>query len=212
VPQNKDLKKLVRERMQQTGERYTEALAHFTPGHRLEPLSSAWFMAGDHPDSYEFGLLATHDGPEGARVVRLRYKGGDDAGFGTMIQSFGARKHLAHRVRLHARVRCADVTGWAGLWMRVDDARNHMTALDNMRGRALSGTTGWTHADVVLDVGADADSIHFGVLLCGRGAIDVADLGFEEVDDTVGATSIGQLAEEPRDLDFEPRSHDTIVS
>src|SRR5947208_1415143 len=86
--------------------------------------------------------------------------------------------------------------------MRVDDGNKKPIAFDNMQNRALTGTTDWRSAAVVLDVGADAVSIHFGVLLAGRGAVDVAKLGFDEVDGTVAPTSPTRLADEPQDLDF----------
>ena len=38
-----------------------------------------------------------------------------------------------------------------------------------MYDRPLGGTTGWTEAANVLDVGQDAASVHFGVLLSGGG-------------------------------------------
>ena len=167
MTQNKDLKKLVRERMQQTGERYTEALANITKAVPLEPVPHPWFMGGERPGDYRGG-----------------------------------------RVRVHAQLRSFDVSGWAGLWMRVDDTSGRTAAFDNMQDRALSGTTDWQSAAVVLDVTAHARSIHFGVLLTGGGAIDVTRLGFEEVDDSVAPTD-SPLATGPLGLDFSASSPDS---
>jgi hypothetical protein len=47
------------------------------------------------------------------------------------------------------------VTGWAGLWLRVDGS-NGMLVLDNVEDRALHGTTDWTQASIVLDVAEQA--------------------------------------------------------
>jgi hypothetical protein len=44
-----------------------------------------------------------------------------------------------------------------------------MEVLDNLQDRPLRGTTDWTEAANVLDVGEDAASVHFGVLLAGAG-------------------------------------------
>src|SRR5215469_16156976 len=44
MPRNKDLKRLARARMAETGERYTQALTHLLSQPVLEPLSAAWFM------------------------------------------------------------------------------------------------------------------------------------------------------------------------
>ncbi|GAA2037705.1 hypothetical protein GCM10009839_43800 [Catenulispora yoronensis] len=204
MTQNKDLKKLVRERMQQTGERYTEALANITKATPLEPVPAPWFMGGERPGNYEFGLLPSSVSYQTARTVRLRSKGSGGTGFGTMMQSFTAGDYRGRRVRLHAQLRSLDVSGWAGMWMRVDDTSSKGAAFDNMRDRALSGTTDWQPAAVVLDVTADATSIHFGVMLTGGGAIDVARLDFEEVDDSVAPTN-SPLATGPQGLDFNAR-------
>ena len=56
MPQNKDLKRLVRARMAETGERYTEALTHVLSLTMLERLPSAWFITGDRSADYEVGL------------------------------------------------------------------------------------------------------------------------------------------------------------
>jgi len=42
VPQNKDLKRLVRARMAETGERYTQALAQVLSQTRLSTWARAW--------------------------------------------------------------------------------------------------------------------------------------------------------------------------
>ncbi len=42
MPQNKDLKRLVRTRMAETGENYTQALTHLQGQAALEPLPAAW--------------------------------------------------------------------------------------------------------------------------------------------------------------------------
>jgi len=47
VPQNKDLKRLVRARMAETGEHYTQALAHLRGLPDLEPFPTAWHLTGD---------------------------------------------------------------------------------------------------------------------------------------------------------------------
>jgi hypothetical protein len=76
--------------------------------------------------------------------------------------------------------------------------------LDNMEERALHETTGWTEAANVLDVAADAASVHFGVLLAGAGAVDLAAPRFEAVSGDVPVTKapVRPLAAEPQGLDF----------
>lgn len=73
-----------------------------------------------------------------------------------------------------------------------------------MRDRPLRGTAGWTEAANVLDIGAEAASAHFGVLLAGAGAVDLARPRFEVVGPDVPVTELmgRPLAAGPQGLDF----------
>ena len=53
MPQNKDLKRLVRARMAETGEHYTQALAHLQGLAELEPLPAPWHITGSQAPDYE---------------------------------------------------------------------------------------------------------------------------------------------------------------
>jgi hypothetical protein len=203
VPQNKDLKRLVRARMERTGERYTEALAAILAQTKLEPVPAPWHMAGDRPADYEAGLLP--DIHDGNRVVQLRLRPGiaDPSGFGTLMQSISGSRYLGHRIRFSATVRAFEVTGWAGLWMRVDVDQTIAAAFDNMQDRALRETTDWTRPSIVLDVDDKATSVHFGIMLDGAGAVELTRPRFDEVDDSVPVTGTGgPLPAEPQALDF----------
>src|SRR5580692_11283978 len=156
VPQNKDLKRLVRTRMAETGENYTQALSHLQDPEALEPLPSAWHMTGSQAAEYEAGLLpgVTYDGDRIARL-RLRPAVAEPSGFGALVQTIAAPRYVGCRVSFSAMVRASEVTDWAGLWMRVDGPGG-MLVLDNMQDRALRGTTDWTRAAIVLDVAEHA--------------------------------------------------------
>lgn len=203
MPKDKDFKHLVRERMSETGKRYTEAREEILARPKLAPIPKPWFMAGDSPVEYEFGLLPDSITQDGSRVVRLRLREGVESpgGFGTLMQSVRADRYLGQRVRFSAMARAVEVTGWAGLWMRVDGP-NGMAAFDNMLRRALRGITDWARADIVLDVLQDARSIHFGMLLVGGGAADFSRASFDVVDDTVPETTEEIMSSEPAALDF----------
>jgi hypothetical protein len=203
VPQNKDLKRLARARMAQSGENYTQALTALLGETRLDPLPDGWHMSGSHRADYEAGLLPRDCAYEGKRAIRLRFRAAVPAGFGTVMQSFDAARYRGRRVRFSAVLRGQEITDWAGTWLRVD-TESGTTALDNMQDRALSGTTAWTEAANVLDVGEDAASVHFGVLLAGAGAVDLARPRFEVVGTDVPVTLIPRkpMAAEPQGLDF----------
>jgi hypothetical protein len=204
VPRHKDLKRLVRARMAQTGENYTQALTALLGEAGLDPLPDGWHMAGSRPADYEAGLLPRACAYDGKRVIRLRLRAdGSAGGFGTVMQSIDAARYRGRRVRFSAMIRGQEITDWAGAWLRVDTA-NGARVLDNMQDRPLRGTTAWTEAANVLDVGEDAASVHFGVLLAGAGAVDLARPRFEVVgaDVPVTRTAKRPLAPEPRGLDF----------
>lgn len=226
MPENKDLKRLVRARMAATGERYTEALAHLVaeqtrraaevtdnavpakPTTALAPLPG-WFMAGGTPAAYEFGLAADPT-PEGLPVASLRARAQTEdrleaASFGTMMQSMSARRYCGARLRLAGLIRTSAVD-WAALWLRVDGPSGTL-AFDNMRDRAPHGTTDWAEAEVALDVPQQATTVNFGFLLTGPGAADVAGLSLAIVDETVAVTGYGapEVPDSPQNLDFATR-------
>jgi hypothetical protein len=205
VPQNKDLKRLVRARMAETGENYTQALTHVQGLPDLEPLPAAWHITGSRAQDYEAGIL-----PEvtygGDRIAQLRLRPAVDkpTGFGALVQTIASPRYVGRRVRFNAVMRTRGVTDWAGLWLRVDDA-NGTLVLDNMQDRALRGTTDWTEAAIVLDVAEQARRLLFGALLSGAGAVDLSRLGFEEVGEDVPATTaiiMSPLPDQPQSLDF----------
>src|SRR5262249_23764275 len=155
-PQNKDLKRLVRARMAETGERYTQALAHVLSLTRLDPLPLPWRLTGSHPPDYEPGLLPRlrH---AGNRIGPLRPPPAPPhpARVGALIQSIAATRYAGRRVRFSAMTRAVEVSGWAGLWLRADGPRGTLT-MDNMEDRPLRQSTGWAEADIVLDVPGEA--------------------------------------------------------
>ena len=204
MPQNKDLKRLVRARMAQTGQNYTQALTALLGETALDPLPDGWFMAGGNPLQYAAGLLPPAQGYDGKRAIRLRFRAeAAPAGFGTVMQSFDATRYRGRRVRFSAMVRGQEITHWAGAWLRVD-AADGTRALDNMDDRPLRGSADWSEAACVLDVDEEAASAHFGLLLAGAGAIDLARPRFEVVGADVPVTrkQPEPLASGPRGLDF----------
>jgi hypothetical protein len=153
-----------------------------------------WLLAGSHPENYKTGREA--DG-----IAFLTSKtDATAAGFGTLMQSIAANEYKGQRVRFRATVRSEDVTGWAGLWMRVDQGSKPV-AFDNMQMRPVKGTTGWATYEVVLDVPVDATGISFGALLDSNGEIWLRSAEFGPVASDVPTT--GQtLPLKPVNLDF----------
>ncbi|CAG8794902.1 7840_t:CDS:2, partial [Cetraspora pellucida] len=118
-----------------------------------------WFRAGSDPVYYLMRVdsavfCENSSGKSGFIKFDPAFEGKLKPGvFGTLMQSFMPREFLGKR----------DVTGWAGLWMRVDTKTTQ--TLDNMSDRSLKGTGDWKKCECILDVGQDAVNLAFGVLV-----------------------------------------------
>jgi hypothetical protein len=146
-------------------------------------LPEGWFAAGSHPKDYDMGKdsKTTHSGKASAYVHSNKESIG---GFGTLMQMVQADKFLGQRVRMIGYIKAENVTGWAGMWMRVDGKADKTKSLsfDNMQNRSITGTTDWKKCEIVLDVPAESSAIAFGVLLNGTGKVWFDDVSFEKVD------------------------------
>jgi len=161
-----------------------------------------WYLAGNKPAEYEAGVDPgqTNRGHDSAF---LKSKRPSADGFGTLMQGINAEQYKGNTVRLSALVKSEEVTGWAGLWMRVDKGTESL-AFDNMQKRPIIGTTGWQRYYVVLDVPKDATNIAFGILLSGPGQVWLNNTKFEIVGLDVPATGASQktLPNKPVNLEF----------
>ena len=133
-------------------------------GNQLPP---PWFLAGNDASHYNAAVVSTKE----ARAFALRSLPGAGNGFGTIMQTFPAEQYRGKRMRFSADVMTLDVWQWAGLWMRVDGAGDppRTLAFDNMETRPITGTSGWKHYEIVLDVPQEAEKINIGVLLTVKG-------------------------------------------
>jgi hypothetical protein len=171
------------------------------PAHAGE-LPAGWIKAGSQPNDYDMGTdSSVHHGGKSSAFIKAK-PGATEQGFGTLMQMAAPGQYLGKRVRFSAWAKAEDVTGWAGLWMRVDGTGNKMLSFDNMQGRPIKGTQPWTRHEIVLDVPDGAQALAFGVLLAGQGAVWIDDLAFEVVPDTVPVTQ-SSGTEPPRNLNFE---------
>jgi hypothetical protein len=166
----------------------------------------AWFLAGSHPANYEAGAdRSTRYIGKSSGFLRSRKP--NPEGFGTYMQMVLPDRYRGKRVRMSGFVKAENVTGWAGLWMRVDGPTpNTALAFDNMQDRPIRGTSDWKKYEVVLDVAAESSALAFGFLLGGAGQIWLDGLKFEVVGPDVPTTDLQHkmpLAPEPRNLDFE---------
>jgi hypothetical protein len=142
-----------------------------------------WFVAGSAPSKYTASAdTAVHHGDATSLSLASREPVVGDE-FGTAMQTTSAEAYRGARVRLTAYVKAENVRGWAGLWMRVDDAGvgTKPLAFDNMEDRPIKGTSDWTPYSIVLDVPPQAKGLALGVLLQGEGHVWMDDVVIESV-------------------------------
>lgn len=143
-----------------------------------EALPSAWSVFGPAPQKFVAGVDQDL-GVKGAKF--LRNKAEDPNVWAALMQPISAQNYLGQRIRFRAFVKTQEVSGWAGLWMRVDNSAGRTIAFYNSADKPIKGTTDWQERSVVLDVPPEGAVIVFGVINNGKGQVWIDRLGFEQV-------------------------------
>ena len=178
-----------------------------------------WFLSG--MNRTQFGVKldreVSHGGSASARIECFAKR---CETFGTLMQTIKADAYVGQRIRLSAWVKAVDA-GQPRIWMRVDGDEGDTLAIDNMDGRAKSGSFDWRQMQIVLNVGKNAALINYGVILESRGMAWIDDVTIEAVDRTVKTTGMSHVtgsgqgnaaairkrwersADRPMNLDFE---------
>jgi hypothetical protein len=152
-----------------------------------EPLPAPWVVTGQSPQKFASGV----DQEAGVRGAKFLRNTADDPGaWAALAQPFSARNYLGQRVRFRAFVKTRDVSGWAGLWMRVDNRAGRSIAFYNSTDKPIKGSTDWQERSVVLDVPQEGAVIVIGVINDGRGEVWIDRLGFEQVGQDVPVDSL----------------------
>lgn len=124
-----------------------------------------------------------------------------------LVQKLSAQEYRGRRMEIEAYLKTEEVTGWAGLWVRVDDAEGKVLEFHNMMELPVRGTTDWSRYRIPFNVGPQAFEIHFGALLAGQGELRADDFAFRILGGTEPATPLKQkirsLPLKPRNLGFE---------
>jgi hypothetical protein len=163
---------------------------------------AAWQFTGPADDpkladlGYEGGFDSAHS-HSGHRSAFLRSMVDQPRKQAVVMQSVAADRYRGRRVRLSA-------------WVLTDGRTQPWFGLNVTNGGASVGRVdlqvkpggGWQRQEVVLDVAASAQSLHFGLLLAGPGQAWIDDVRLEVVGDAVAPTG-PTLPLEPRNLDFE---------
>ncbi|WP_214484900.1 AraC family transcriptional regulator [Bacillus sp. SM2101] len=163
-----------------------------------------WGLSGSNPELYELVVDSNvfHTGTKSG----LLYSKGEvnKQQFATMMQGFQAHDYKGKRLKFSCFLKTENVEK-CGAWLRIDNASGDAIQFDNMDNRSIQGTTDWNHYSIVLDVLEESASIHFGVLLNGKGKVWADGFRFEEVTEKIPTTnmiSVEQLPKQPNNLDF----------
>lgn len=159
-------------------------------------LPVGWFVAGKAPQHYRVESLPA--GTCGGSAASVASAVAAPQGNVSVMQVFRADKYRGMRVRFSATVTTKDVSGWAGLWMRVDGPQQKTLAFDNMQARPLRGTTGCGVQAVVLEVAQSAEVIALGLVVEGTGSAQLSGIDLEAVDDSVPTTDLVAEARDAR--------------
>lgn len=166
-------------------------------------IPQGWIRGGSNPNDYELAIDTEtfHTKSPSGIVKSIKDK---PTGFATLMQECQAKQYLGKRMSLKAFIKTKSVDEWAGLWMRVDGAGHEILGFDNMKNRALKGTTDWKQYEIVLDVPKESKLIAFGVLLSGKGTVWIDDVLFEEVTKATESTNMEKpLPSSPTNLNFQ---------
>lgn len=163
-----------------------------------------WQMFEPRPNTY---ACSRETGHTGRFCLSLRSTARAlDSSYGLVVQDLRADHYRGCRLRLSGYLRCQVESGWCGLWLRVDGAHGRPLAFENMQKRPILGTSGWSLYQIELDVPVEAESLHYGGLLNGRGQIWLDDFKLERLGEApAGLVELRKLRglSEPSNLGFE---------
>jgi hypothetical protein len=149
----------------------------------------------------------TSQAAQGKGCGLLRGENAGSARYALLLQRLSARQYRGHRVRLSGQVATHGLSGWAGLWIRVDGPDGETLAFDNMEDRPIRDDQAWTPVRLEIDVPAGAAEIHYGLLLCGSGEARVDSLSLTSVDlarpAAAAVSRVRSLPSSPVNGDFE---------
>ena len=166
-----------------------------------------WILSGQSPQKYRLYMdeKIFNTATKSACLKSIEEEC-DLSDFATIMQQFNAKNFLKKRVRLSGFIKAQDVTGWCGLWVRIDDVYNNVLKFDNMQFRPITGTTEWNHYSCVVDTPENSHVISIGMLLSGKGQVWLDNVSFQEVDlntKTTDQTSDVYYPDYPVNLTFE---------
>lgn len=164
---------------------------------------NGWYKTGSKPKSYEIGLNSGQS-KTGKKCAYIKSIDDKIDGFGTLMQKCDAKLYLGKRIKMSGFIKTEDVTGWAGMWLRVDSKYGGKSlSFDNMSDRPIKGSTEWTKCEIILNVPIESSTLNYGVLLREKGIVYFDRISFEILGEMTDETVKNKIPEKPSNVDFE---------
>jgi C-terminal processing protease CtpA/Prc len=121
-----------------------------------------WFA--DQPGTVFIDDKFMHSGQWSVRLERSAQSNGE----GSMIARHISCEFSGESIEMRGFLRTENVTGYAGLWMRLDNG-SQMLSFDNMQSQQLKGTHDWAEYKITLPIHSETRSLVFGFAMVGTG-------------------------------------------
>ena len=121
-----------------------------------------WFA--DQPGTVFVDDKIIHSGQWSVRLERSA----QSAGEGSMIARQIPWELSGKSIEMRGFLRTENVTGYAGLWMRLDNGPQ-VLSFDNMQGQQLKGTHDWAEYKITLPLHPEGRTLVFGFAMVGTG-------------------------------------------
>ena len=175
----------------------------------LAELPRGWELFSHTPAKYQ-GSRHSKDAHGGRACGRLLAAGPTQArDWVSLFQKIQSHQFRGRTVTLSGYLKPTEVTGWAGIWLRVEDGDEEVLEFENSSKKPLRGTSEWQPYSIEVNIPENAEVLHFGVLLAGGGDIRVDDLSLtatgpsRPVKNIISTLRERALPTEPSNLDFE---------
>lgn len=172
-----------------------------------ESLGTPWKSYVTLPGAYELGstTVQPHEGKNCAFIRSQK-----DVGVkvhALIYQAISSGEYRGGKLTLRGFLRTKEVKGWAGLWVRAEDAQGRVLAFQNMMERPVRGNTDWSPHLVDIDLPEQTAKVVFGALLVGQGEVWVDQLSLQGAGPERAIEQLRQkirsLPEKPTNLGFE---------
>lgn len=171
------------------------------------PLGEPWKAYMTLPGAYQLGstTVLPHEG-QNCAFIRSRKNVGVKV-HALIYQAVSSGEYRGGKLTLKGFLRTKEVKGWAGLWVRAEDAQGRVLAFRNMMERPVRGSTDWSPHLVSIDLPEQTAKVVFGALLVGEGEVWVDKLSLQGAGPERAIEQLRQkirsLPDKPANLGFE---------